>query len=59
MVKISNAEFALLKNTLVAIRIAVSRLGEQSKEAQQIIVRIGKTERLISSNLDNKSRFTR
>ena len=59
MVEISNAELALLKNTLVAIRIAVSRLGEQSKEVQQISDRIREAERLISRNLDNKSRFTR
>ena len=59
MVEISNAELALLKNTLVAIRITVSRLGKQSKEIQQIIDRIGEAERLISSNLDIKSRFTR
>jgi hypothetical protein len=42
MVEISNAELALLKNTLAAIRITVSRLGEQSKEYNKSLIELEK-----------------
>ena len=54
MAEISNAELATLENILVAIRIAISRFGEQSKEVQQILEKISDAEQLISKKLDNK-----
>ena len=45
MVEISNSELAVLENTLVAIKNAVSRLGEQSPEVLQIIERITEAEK--------------
>ena len=54
MAEISNAEVATLENILVAIRVAVSRLGEQSNEVQQIVDKISDAELLISKKLDKK-----
>jgi hypothetical protein len=51
MVEISNSELAVLENTLVAIKNAVKRLGEQSSEIQQIIERIAEAEKIVGSKL--------
>jgi hypothetical protein len=51
LVEISNSELAVLENTLVAIKNAVSRLGEQSPEVLQIIERITEAEKILQSKL--------
>jgi hypothetical protein len=51
MGEISNSELAVLENTLVAIKNAVSRLGEHSPEVQQIMERIAEAEQIVASKL--------
>jgi hypothetical protein len=51
MVEISNSELAALENTLVSIKNAVNRLGEQSDEIQQIIERVTEAEKIVRSKL--------
>lgn len=51
MVEISNSELAALENTLVSIKNAVNRLGEQSDEIQQIIERVAEAEKIVRSKL--------
>jgi hypothetical protein len=56
MVEISSSDLSVLENSLVAIKSAVSRLGEHSPEVLQIIESIVEAEKIVLSKLDkNKS----